>query len=332
MTAWDDRGDVERIVSTSSYDILVAGTPGPLLSWTCEHLAGAMARHHVRVAHLPISGTARWSPLPTNPAGRLFFGDLISEEWAAPLKAGLISAVVVLDDIPSAWHHLRQSGQQFSEAIRNLVAVATALGDLTGIDNVLVLPCAAWDNPAKLAARILDHVGLPPETFHHGLADLPVTQSPAIPMEAQSLIDAVVAPAFHYARSGNRIPATWPRGCLFWGDYPGESAPRVLDITGPARGIVYGPYYALPRGRWTVRATIAFSPSSCGASLALELHAADPLGRFEFKVDKPGLFAASFQVTVPSSREPLEIRLLTERGAIEGVLGIDRIDLIPDPA
>jgi hypothetical protein len=35
---------------------------------------------------------------------------------------------------------------------------------------------------------------------------------------------------------------------------------------------------------------------------------------------------------VPSEREALEMRLGTTRGAIEGTLGIDRVELHPEPA
>ncbi len=153
-----------------------------------------------------------------------------------------------------------------------------------------------------------------------------------IPPDARHLITAVVEPACRYALDGTRVPVTWPRDCLLWGDRPGEPLPRVLDLTGPARVLAYGPYYALPAGRWTMRAILAFSPSSRGASLALELHGATELARFQFTVDQPGLFAASLPVTIPSPREPLEMRLVTERGAIEGTLGIDRAEFIPEPA
>jgi hypothetical protein len=102
-------------------------------------------------------------------------------------------------------------------------------------------------------------------------------------------------------------------------------------MTGPARVLAYGPYYTVPSGRWIVRVTLAFSPSSRGMPLALELHGATTrLGRFEFVAEQPGLFAASFPVVVPSSRDPVELRLCTERGAIEGTIGLDRVELIPE--
>jgi hypothetical protein len=327
---------------TPTADILVAGLPGPLLRWTASLLGGAMAARHTSVAHLSM-GQTQWTPPGPDAVARLFVGDFVSDAWAATLSDGLIPAVLVIDDEAAVWAEIDDTLRETNEVVaRHLVAVGTALGDLVGRDNILILRPAAFSDPAAAVARVIAHVGLPAESFDNVVARLSaggagpppwaMPPSPQLPASARALIDAVVSPAFQYGCAGTRLAVTWPRDCLFWGDQPGTRLPRILDMTGPARVIAYGPYFALPCGRWTIRTTLAVSPASRGAPLALELHGANQLGRFAFSVDRPGLFAATFVVTVPSSREPLEFRLVTERGAIEGTLGIDRIDLTPDPA
>lgn len=345
MTALDDPGPAGETSDEGvgvTADFLVAGLPGPLLRWTCDLVAQAMARTYPSVAHLPIGERPRW--MPPDPAvdaqARLFFGDFVSEAWAAAVLAGRLPAVLVIEDAAWSWDHLCRAGQSPAEAIRDLVAIATTLGDLAGQDGVLTLPRAAWADPAAVAARILAHLGLA-DAADGNLAGIaagddgePAWEVPVqhmMPAERQALIEAVVVPACVYAGSGVRVPVTWPRECLFWGDQLGEPVPRVLDLTGPARVVAYGPYYALPRGTWTMRVTLAFAPTSCGAPLVLELHGAGVRGRFEFTVAQPGVFAASFQVLLPSSCEPLEARLVTARGAIEGSVGLDRIEFVPAP-
>jgi hypothetical protein len=106
--------------------------------------------------------------------------------------------------------------------------------------------------------------------------------------------------------------------------------PRVLDLTGPSRVLVYGPYFRLPPGRWTASATIAFSPSCRDTSFTVEIHGSAEISRRLFRVEKPGVFVVSWPVIVPSVWEALEFRLVSQRGAIEGKLGIDRVELVPD--
>jgi hypothetical protein len=314
-------------------DILVAGTPGPLLRWTCDLLAGAAARRFASVLHVAIGGEETW--IPPEEAGpvqvRLFFGDAVREPWASVIRDNRMPAIVVIDEPVWAWDALCRTGHLSGEAIRYLILIATTLGDLAGHPRVLTLTRAAWDDPAAVAARILEHAGFGVDVEGDTLPPLDETLDYGIPADIQPLVDGAVIPAFTYAMTGERVPVEWPRECLFWGDKMGEPAPRVVDLTGPARGLIYGPYYALAPGRWTMRATLAFSPDSCGTPMAMEFYGAAELGRFPFKVQQPGVFAASFAVTVLSPREPLEIRLVTERGAIEGSIGFDRITFTPEP-
>jgi hypothetical protein len=323
-------------------DILVAGSPGTLMGWTFDLLARAIAGRYITVAHLPITGDARWSPPDpaSGLAARLFVGDFLQEAWVGPIHDGQVAAVLVIDDVSHAWAHLRQTGQQAAEATHRLVAAATSFGDLVGHQRVLIVTATAGDDLAALAARILAHVGMPVQSADDMVAALALGGPPQVAWElpppipicdqARPLIDAVILPALAYGATGQRVPVTWPRDCLFWGDNPGEPLPRALDLAGPSRNLAYGPYLALPPGRWIMSATLAFSPASRGAVLALELHGARELGRIGFTVEGPGLFKASVAVSVPSPREKLEIRLVSERGAIEGVIGIDHIAFQPD--
>lgn len=318
---------------TPAPDLLLAGFSGPLLRWTFALLGRAMARRCPSAGQVSIGETA-WTPPEPGGTGRLFFGDFVNEDWAATLKEGLVPAVLVIDDMAAVCADMLQAGLEAGVIVRHLVAVATAQGDLAGQPNVLLLRRADFSDPVAAVARIMAHAGLPAEPFNlfageAGPAPWDMPPPPPLPASVLPLMEAVVTPALQYGCTGIRGPVAWPRDCLLWGDHPGTPLPRVLDMTGPARVVAYGPYYALPSGSWTVRATLAFSPASRGMPLALELHGANVLGGVRFPVEQAGLFAASFIVVVPSSREPLEIRLLTERGAIEGTLGIDRIDLMP---
>jgi hypothetical protein len=215
------------------------------------------------------------------------------------------------------------------------------MGDIVCSKNVLILYRSDFQNDPEIGSRILGHAGLWREPAEDPLLQLVrssiddldglLTEPASIPQSLQNLTKTVLAPSIHYGCTGQRVPVVWPRDCLYWGDQPGLPLPRVLELTGPARVLVYGPYYVLPVGTWRIRVTLAVSASACKTPLALELHGAAELARFQFSVDQPGLFVASMVITIRSAREPLECRLTVLRGAIEGQLGLDRIEFTPEP-
>jgi hypothetical protein len=314
-------------------DIVVAGLPGQLLDWTIDILARAATRHQDAAPLLPIGGQTAWSPRDPDkePAVRLFVGDCLSAAWVTPIRDGHIAAVLVLDDISLVWGRLREIGQQPAQAIHGLVTVATSFGDAATGARVLTVTDAARIDPRAMSARILTHVGLRAEIPDEVVEALRTRRPPQTLIDdaPRPLLEAVIKSAFEYGRGNGRVPVIWPRECLLWGDNPGEALPRILDLTGPSRILAYGPYLPLPPGKWTMSATFAFSPASRGASLSLGLYGSAELARMEFTVERPGLFKASSPITVLSSLEHLEIRFVTERGAIEGTIGIDGIVFTP---
>ena len=315
-------------------DVLIAGLPGARMAWVCDLVARAMNQRYGSVAAVSIDAGAL-REVADSSAPRLFIGHCIDGEWAVSIRAGLIPTVLVIEDIAASWHHLSRHSHDPYGAARDLTVVAHSLGDLVGQGGVLTLGQEAWRGPEAPIAAILGHLDLADQAMSMGELGNPrpsVGPIPdEIPPDIAEILTATLSPAHRYASEGTRTPVIWPRVALLWGDRPGEQLPRVLDMTGPARVVAYGPYYRLPPGRWIMRATLVFSPDCKGMPLALELHGPTELGRFPFIVELPGIFAASMPVVVPSPRETLEFRLTIERGAIEGRLGIDRIEFLPEP-
>jgi len=269
-----------------------------------------------------------WAPR-TGPNVRLLVAGYLDATHEAAVRDGLLRAVVVVDDARTSLAALRGNGQSLTEALRSLTACVTPLGRLAGgrhvstvtrdgVTRALQEGClwaADGGQIAALAARIESAWPPPPE---------------AAPEETE-LVEQVLEPAFRFAATGNREMVIWPRACLLWGDRPGEPAPRVLDLTGPSRVLAYGPYFRLAPGRWTARVMLAFSPSCREAPFAIEMHGSALFGRRRFHVPRAGVFWAAVPFDVPSAREAIELRLVSERGAIEGTLGIDHVALTPDP-
>lgn len=317
-------------------DLLVAGPPGPLLRSTCDLILAAAGPQPVTVSCDCVGRDDVWAPreAPESGALRLLTSDHPADAFIAAVREHRLPALLVIDQPARSLVGLRGSGHELGPALRHLSASATLLGQLVGRRGVWVLTDESLRDVAPTMREVLNHVGL--DLPAEGFASSSILQSGApmttLSQDEAELVDSVLAPAFQYAATGIRRPVIWPRSCLFWGDHPGEPAPRVIDMAGPARVLVYGPYFYLPPGRWIVRATMAFSQACRGETLTLEVHGSSEFVRSRFRVPQAGVFAIGCRFTVPSEREALEVRLVTERGAIEGTLGVDRIELDPEPA
>jgi hypothetical protein len=334
-------------------DVLVAGPPGPMLRWTSALVAAAVATVHPAVEHACAGDS--WTPRDPpeqKAAARVMTAHQVSETHAAAIRAGAVRAVLVLDRPGCCYGEPRAAGHAPVPALRHLVACATPLGDLATCPGALILARDGERNAGQILPALADHVGLALEgsalaglSARFGIAgprtaldeallrcEPPEAVPPVLSPEDEAMARAVLAPAFGYGATGTRLEVVWPRDCLFWGDRPNDGPPpRIIDITGRARNLVYGPYFPLAPGRWRMGATLAFSASARGARLALSLFGPDNFGGCRFTVERAGVFAAAAMVTVPSSRAPAEIRLALEQGAIEGKLGLDGITFTPEP-
>jgi hypothetical protein len=332
-------------------DLLIAGMPGPLLRWTCDLVAAAAslaARSAVQPAECAaVVADDPWMPPPEAERApdtiRLFVAQHPSQAAIAAVCQDRLAALLVIDDPALALRELLRVGLSRDTIIRSLSASVTVLGQAAGSRSALIVTRHPGQAVRPLLDRVLTHLGvaMPPADAAQLAARFGAGQSAAeavlrpphdsgeLPQEDAALVHTALAPACRYAATGQRTAIVWPRACLFWGDRPGEPAPRVLDLTGPSRVLVYGPYFRLPPGRWTARAIVAFSPLCRGMGFTVELHGSAEFGRRRFVVQQAGVFAIGFRVMVPSAREALEIRLVSQSGAIEGNLGIDRIEFVP---
>ena len=227
----------------------------------------------------------------------------LSPDHVAAVRAGELRVVVCLSHTGAARSALKSS---------QAAAMLYALGDLAGA-------AVFWLDQAELTGETTRQMLL--------YADLPAMALPPPPPVAPP--DATLAAAHAYARHGVRQTQIWPRAMLLDGDHPDHPLPRRIDLTGPARTLAYGPYIGFSPGPARLAVVLAVAANCRHAEMAIELHGAHMLGRGLFTLTRPGLFSAQIDATIPSARQPLEIRLKSERGAIEGVIGVDQVVLTP---
>ena len=154
---------------------------------------------------------------------------------------------------------------------------------------------------------------------------------PAIPAEEgrERLIRNALEPMVDLLRGIYQRPIVWPRELLLSADLLDQSAPRIVRLIGPSRNLVYGPYFYLPAGSYSGEVVLALSGRIHEMTFLLEFHAASCLAQARLAPKAPGAYRASLDFRHEHPREPVEMRLRSERGAIEGELAFVELRLWP---
>ena len=312
--------------------LLIAGTPGCLFDFVCGLLIRTTGTASIVHRHCNPDETWIADTGTAEEPNYILTTNYPSWSILKAVREGKLPAIIVIDTSHRCFMNLRQAGHDAAGIARQLSASAAILGELSDSPAALRLGPDARQNPVATLQAILDHASwpYPADSSDNSNQDDPIAT--VLSANDEALICGVIHPAFHFAATGERRKFTWPRARLLWGDHPDQPAPAILELAGPARVIVYGPYFHIPTGYWIAQAQFAFSPAACSATLALEFHGTSQLARCKLQVEHAGIFRMELPLHITSARETIELRLVLENGAIEGHLGLDDIQIIPiDP-
>lgn len=146
------------------------------------------------------------------------------------------------------------------------------------------------------------------------------------PLETE-LLD-FLAPYYSPIAEGRKLESLeWPPFALLRPDFPDRLTVGPIDLTGPARFIYYGPYFALPLGRW--RADLVLEVSDCYSDnqIAIDVVSGDVLAAVKAKLPVQGVYGCELVFDVRAPSNPVEIRVQLLTGAIEGMLMLRSIHL-----
>jgi hypothetical protein len=120
----------------------------------------------------------------------------------------------------------------------------------------------------------------------------------------------------------------WRRELFLMGDDATQAPLQALDVTGRARLIIYGPYVRLPPGSWLGRLYIGFSASAVGLRFDIEARAG-PLQLILTSIEPKteGVFEIFLRFNVPSTNDPVEVRLFSSTAAFDGKLALGHVVL-----
>jgi len=117
----------------------------------------------------------------------------------------------------------------------------------------------------------------------------------------------------------------WPAFALTRPETPDHLVGGPTDLTGPARFLCYGPYFALPSGDWKVE--VEFEVADCLSEnvIGIDIFAGRIIAAVKAKLPAYGAFACDLWFTIDDPSRAVEVRMQLMTGAIEGEIAIRRL-------
>jgi hypothetical protein len=146
------------------------------------------------------------------------------------------------------------------------------------------------------------------------------------PLENE-LVD-FLAPQYDEIARGRRLEKLeWPVYALLQPEFPDRLTIGPIDLTGPARFIYHGPYFALPGGTWSADVSIEVGECYADDPIEIDVTAHKTLAVVRAKLPPAGVYGCQIRFRIDDPTQPVEIRLRLLTGAIEGVIRVHRISL-----
>ena len=124
----------------------------------------------------------------------------------------------------------------------------------------------------------------------------------------------------------NGIRTLWPATLFQSGDRPGQTCPDIIDVTGRARILAYGPYLSLPPGRWRASARFEICAEAARRPYRLEFAAGGETAAVTHRPVDRGMQTVRLDVVV-TEPGPTEVRLWIDRAAFHGALRFLGVDM-----
>ncbi len=119
----------------------------------------------------------------------------------------------------------------------------------------------------------------------------------------------------------------WPTYALLRPEFPDRLTIGSIDLTGPARFIYYGPYFALSPGVWNAEIGIEVQDCLSDNRIAIDIFSEEILAQISAKLPAHGVYGCEIRFGVSDASKPIEVRVQLLTGAIEGLFMVRSIRL-----
>jgi hypothetical protein len=334
-------------------DSIVLGSPSVLSSWVFELLREVCAQIPERASTRLVDR----NDLVETPSGEtapsfVYLSQFPSPSLLAKCGEGAAPILLLLDDPVDAVRYLRRVSRcSVVEALRLQTAATASYAQLRGHNRMLIFHRLAKLPTRDIIELILNHLGLELSARERdALSQNRVgSDGPDAGLESslQACVDGyerledararfttkenatiggVLGPLIQMSFRDSAENIIWPIETFLSGDRPDTPASLVADLTGGARILYYGPYFYLPSGSWKVRMTVGFSAGALRTPFSVEVYGGRLLAHATMVPEAKGVFHASFDLVHGDALQPVEVRLRTDRGAIEGRVALGNVE------
>lgn len=262
-------------------------------------------------------------------------------------------ALVILDDPLEISTFLASMGSLPPPwAVRTADQTVTTIADLVPRDHALVIERRHQWTASDFLKTVADFFAIeisdaqiealfnsllhPPASPDISLEDLYVRNWPAatpLPDQAPTGPFAMFSSLLDQMRrrlTGAAYDAIdWPISMFINTACPDQPFDGSVDLTGPARCVIYGPYLCLPIGRWSLNATIDVCDNFSGNQLSVDVFQGAVLAHKTFTLPSEGHFLLTARFAVTEPRKAIELRFMLLQGAIEGKITLRRVTISP---
>ncbi|WP_439575619.1 hypothetical protein [Phreatobacter sp.] len=341
------------VTEPAGLKLLVAATPGPLGLWTeqvVRRIVGAIVEKPMETVTLDSDDATDKFLSNPQPGPAILFSRFPRPNLVAYLERIGGGVVLAIDDLPDVIaHHVKSGTLTAAASIRPLsqsLALLAALGKVQRIATIgaaqlsqpagrlvaelaLALGATAGDGPAISRAFKGWTMGSVAESIQSAVlkgVDLEERRAAVSEQDrrtitgaAGSLVDMVLG-----RQAGDVV---WDRSLFFDGTTMTSPAPGIIDMTGPARCLYYGPYLHLPVGVWEGHLYLGCSDQVTDTRLRIDVYSDAVDAVFLTRLTKGGIFRMPMTFTVADARSPLQVRIFIDRGEIDGLFAFKQVVL-----
>lgn len=328
-------------------DTVLLGGPSLTRTWleTVLRAAANAAAPRATIVEVDFSS----SPIadigsPQHGAPRLMLVKEPASWLLAAIEAGRVGTIAALEDPLDAVAYVRsQKSCTLLEGVRAQSAAAAGARVIRQNPSVTFISRDIGMPARRVASELLRLTGW---AFEGNKAELMSSRFAGGPDEVRSL-DGILSSLAHYrpplrqtsdlagdaqaravcsaldpllalAQGGPLPMIAWSLDLLLDGDDFVRPAPPVVELTGPARNLVRGPYLCLPPGRYGCRYEMGFSRYGAETRYSLEIHGKHLIAKHGFVPRKAGHYALDFEIEIDTPDHWIDMRLRLEEGTIEG--------------
>jgi hypothetical protein len=148
-----------------------------------------------------------------------------------------------------------------------------------------------------------------------------------LPNDIRRTIEPVIAQYNKIVTDEDLHQIIWPMILFSHWEPAGKYYRGPIDLVGPQRYLIWGPYMHLPKGDWAATLDIELAENHSGNQLMIDVTAdfgTETLAIGMIDLPIKGVFSFNIEFSIVEPRLPIEIRFYLKSGAIEGKFALRR--------